>query len=142
MFSILFSLLHLPQGLENGCDFTKDGTVAIVQKTLQAMEGELEKKKYGVQCNDPSCFFAFFLRLDKQTMTSIRESCRSFFMELVSTLCFGQTTLPEPELIKRLMNIVFKDNEKTKDFTYSDKVAADKQPVIRSFLLQLLLEHE
>ena len=63
-------------------------------------------------------------------------------MELVSTLCFGQTTLPEPGLIKRLMNIVFKDNDKTKDFTYSDKAAADKQPVIRSFLLQLLLEHE
>ena len=75
-------------------------------------------------------------------MASIRESCRAFFMELVSTLCFGQTTLPEPALIKRLMNIVFKDNDKTKEFTYSDKAAADKQPVIRSFLLQLLMEHE
>ena len=63
-------------------------------------------------------------------------------MELVSTLCFGQTTLPEPALIKRLMNIVFKDNYKTKEFTYSVKAAADKQPVIRSFLLQLLMEHE
>ena len=62
-------------------------------------------------------------------------------MELVSTLCFGQTTLPEPALIKSLMNIVF-DNDKTKEFTYSDKAAADKQPVIRSFLLQLLMEHE
>ena len=75
-------------------------------------------------------------------LNSIRESCRAFFMELVSTLCFGQTTLPEPDLISSLMNIVFQDDEKTKDFTYSDKAAADKQPVIRSFLLQLLLEHE
>ena len=39
-FSLFFS-----QGLETGCDFTKDGTVAIVQKIMQAMEGELEKKK-------------------------------------------------------------------------------------------------
>ena len=33
------------QGLDTGCDFTKDDTFAIVQITLQAMEGELEKKK-------------------------------------------------------------------------------------------------
>ena len=69
MFSILFSLLHLhvPQGLANGCDFTKDGTVASVQKTLQAMEGELEKKKkYDVQCNDPSCSFLVYFSQTRQ----------------------------------------------------------------------------
>ena len=37
--------LFFAQGLETGCDFTKDDTVAIVQATLQAMEGELEKNK-------------------------------------------------------------------------------------------------
>ena len=63
-------------------------------------------------------------------------------MELVSTLCFGQHDLPEPELVKRLMNIVFTTDKATKDFTYSEKTATDKHPVIRSFLLQLLLEHE
>ena len=62
-------------------------------------------------------------------------------MELVSTLCFRQRGLPEPELMEGLMNIVF-TSDKTKDFTYSDKTEADKNPVIRSFLLQLLLEHE
>ena len=62
-------------------------------------------------------------------------------MELVSTLCFRQCGLPEPELMQGLMNIVF-TSDKTKDFTYSDKTEADKNPVIRSFLLQLLLEHE
>ena len=52
-------LLNFTQGLEIGCDFTKDGTVAIVQDTLQAMEGELEKKKkYDVQNNDLSCSFS------------------------------------------------------------------------------------
>ena len=62
-------------------------------------------------------------------------------MELVSTLCFGHSDLPEEKLIKRLLSIVF-TAKSTKDFTYSDKAAADKLPVIRSFLLQLLLEHE
>ena len=88
--------------------------------------------------------FCSFLSLfrDKKTLKSIRESCHAFFMELVSTLCFGQRDLPEPELVKRLMNIVFTSDKTTKDFTYSDKTATDKNPVIRSFLLQLLLEHE
>lgn len=63
-------------------------------------------------------------------------------MELVSTLCFGQHDLPEPKLIEQLMNIVFESDNSTKDFTYSKKTESDKQPVIRSFLLQLLLEHE
>ena len=62
-------------------------------------------------------------------------------MELVSTLCFGQSELPEPKLIKRLMELVFIEKT-TKDFTYSEKELADRVPVIRSFLLQLLLEHE
>ena len=63
----LLSLLYFPQGLETGCDFTKDGTVAIVQKTLQAMEGELEKKKkYDVQCNDPSCSFLVYFSQTRQ----------------------------------------------------------------------------
>ena len=84
---------------------------------------------------------SFFCR-DKQTLKSIRKSCHVFFMELVSTLCFGQRGLPEPELVKRLMNIVFASDTDTKAFTYSDKTATDKHPVIRSFLLQLLLKHE
>ena len=63
-------------------------------------------------------------------------------MELVSTLCFGQCDLPEPKLIEQLMNIVLKRDNATKNFIYSNKTETDKQPVIQSFLLQLLLEHE
>lgn len=68
-------------------------------------------------------------------------------MEVVSSLCFGQLTPPEPALIKELLNVVFTESEKdkvagTKDFTYSEKEKTDKVPVIRSFLLQLLLEHK
>ena len=82
-----------------------------------------------------SRFFPSLVR-DKKTLKSIRESCHAFFMELVSTLCFGQRDLPEPELVKRLMNIVFASDKTTKD---SDN---DKNHMIQSFLLQLLLEHE
>ena len=81
------------------------------------------------------------LRLNEREILAIRESSKAFFIELVSTLCFGQPELPEPELVKHLLNIVFKENS-TKDFTYTEKAAADRVPVIRSFLLQLLLEHE
>lgn len=71
----------------------------------------------------------------------IRDCCKSYFMEVVSSLCFGQTTPPETALIKELLNVVFTEQDKTKDFTYSDRQSTDKVPVIRSFLLQLLLEH-
>ena len=74
MFYILFSFVHLPQSLETGCDFTKDGTVAIVQKTLQAMEGEIEKKKkYDVQCNDPSCSFLIYFSQTRQAGNELHQ---------------------------------------------------------------------
>ena len=73
---------------------------------------------------------------------TIREYCKSFFMEVVSSLCFGQPNPPEPALIKKLLTIVFTEQDMTKDFSYSDKEKVDKVPVIRSFLLQLLLEHK
>ena len=63
-------------------------------------------------------------------------------MEVVSSLCFGQTELPEPRLIEELLKVVFTEKDETKEFTYSDKEKTDKVPVIRSFLLQLLLEHK
>lgn len=62
-------------------------------------------------------------------------------MEVVSSLCFGQSNPPNSELIEQLLNIVFEENEeKTKEFSFSEKDDSDKVPVMRSFLLQLLLE--
>ena len=63
-------------------------------------------------------------------------------MEVVSSLCFGQTTPPEPQLIEELLKVVFTEKDETKELTYSDKEETDAVPVIRSFLLQLLLEHK
>ena len=65
-------------------------------------------------------------------------------MEVVSTLCFGQSTPPEEELVKELLKLVVTNDDKTREFSYSEKVdkGIDKVPVIRSFLLQLLMEHK
>ena len=67
-------------------------------------------------------------------------------MELVSTLCFGAHLAPEPDLIGMLINTVFTEKQETevgtRDFTPYREAKSDEVPVIRSFLLQLLLEHK
>ncbi len=69
-------------------------------------------------------------------------------MEVVSTLCFRGQEAPHPELIKSLVDTIFSERPEeeeggmdTRELTYS-KSKEDKVPVIRSFLLQLLLEHK
>ena len=55
-------------------------------------------------------------------------------MEVVSSLCFGQSNSPEPALIEKLIALFTKQRqikEKPKEI-----------PMMRSFLLQLLLEHK
>ena len=69
-------------------------------------------------------------------------------MEVVSTLCFGGDSVPEPDLIKMLMEIVYKaegDRELTQDLTFLTEEKEDEKlllPIIRSSLLQLLFEHK
>jgi hypothetical protein len=70
-------------------------------------------------------------------------------MEIVSSLCFGDLEAPEPELIRGLMETVFATKAgamfsySTQDITpYDHESQCDDVPVIRSFLLQLLLEHK
>jgi hypothetical protein len=68
-------------------------------------------------------------------------------MEVVSNLCFGGHKPPEPDLIKMLMNAVFTEKKEdasaldTRDMT-PYQADPDQVPVVRSFLLQLLLEHK
>ena len=64
----------------------------------------------------------------------ISECCDSYFMEIVSSLCFGQSNHQlEPDLIERLIKAVFTEQGQVQE-------RPDKIPVIHSFLLQLLLE--
>ncbi|CAB4014180.1 E3 ubiquitin- ligase rnf213-alpha-like, partial [Paramuricea clavata] len=69
---------------------------------------------------------------------SFRNRCKSFFMELVSVYCFGEQ-LPNPELVRKFIGYVIKDENETEDFTPFDGQGIDVTPVIRSYILQQLL---
>ena len=81
----------------------------------------------------------------KKKLHAITKSCDDFLIEVVSSLCFGQQTAPEDDLIEMLLKHIFTETEEesgsrmaTKELTlYRQK--QDETPVIRSFLLQLLL---
>ena len=80
--------------------------------------------------------------VDKNKIKEVKKSGREFFMEIVSQLCFGGRAAPEPDLIKMLLNNVFiEKTDSTQELTPYEDDKADKIPTIRSFLLQLLLEH-
>ena len=89
---------------------------------------------------------------EKKQLLPIKRSCTKFFMEVVSGLCFRQSSAPEDQLVVLLLDIVFTEQREveegeggrrgTRDLTPFSNAPGDKQPVIRSFLLQLLLEHE
>lgn len=66
-------------------------------------------------------------------------------MEVVSLLCLGQSQPPEEALVKELLRIVVSEKNQTRKLTYAEKVdeePVDQVPVVRSFLLQLLMEHK
>lgn len=90
----------------------------------------------------------YLCAFNSQQHNQVLISCRDFFMEVVSTLCFGGRDAPEPELVKSLMDTVFGTNREgtmftTRDITpYDQESKCDEVPVVRSFLLQLLLEHK
>ena len=91
------------------------------------------------------CLWLCSYRTKKQA--HFRKCSHAFFMELVSTLCFGGQEAPESELIKMLINTVFTEKPQapetkvdTRELSYAER-EGDEVPVIRSFLLQLLLEH-
>ena len=79
-------------------------------------------------------------------LKTFQEHCRTYFIEVVSSLCFGGDSAPEPDLIKMLMEIIYTEKEDTgiitQDLTPFTEGKKDKAPIIRSSLLQLLLEHK
>uniref|UniRef100_A0A8C9DCK3 E3 ubiquitin-protein ligase RNF213 n=1 Tax=Panthera leo TaxID=9689 RepID=A0A8C9DCK3_PANLE len=81
----------------------------------------------------------------------IRQMCNSFFIDLVSTICFKDNSPPEKEVIDVLLNLLFaqkellrgtsqRHREHTKSLSPFDDVV-DKTPVIRSVVLKLLLKY-
>ena len=95
-----------------------------------------------------------FYRLNTDTLSVIRTSLGHFFFEIVSHLCFEQSSVPEGTLITMLLDIVFtkqvhKRKEKrlkegkTEEIIHLDpyKDLCDKHPIIRPFL-QLLFQNK
>uniref|UniRef100_A0A8C9LXS5 E3 ubiquitin-protein ligase RNF213 n=1 Tax=Piliocolobus tephrosceles TaxID=591936 RepID=A0A8C9LXS5_9PRIM len=80
-----------------------------------------------------------------------RQMCNSFFVDLVSTMCFKDNTPPEKEVIESLLSLLFVQKELLRDAPqrrrehtkslspFNDVV--DKTPVIRSVILKLLLKY-
>ncbi|KAK3096790.1 hypothetical protein FSP39_003301 [Pinctada imbricata] len=73
-----------------------------------------------------------------------RKRCNSFFMEVVSQLCFAHGTPPSVDVIKKLLNYITRQPRKgegrrvTKELSVFDD-GLDPNPVFRSFLLQLMI---
>uniref|UniRef100_G1KRE5 RING-type E3 ubiquitin transferase n=1 Tax=Anolis carolinensis TaxID=28377 RepID=G1KRE5_ANOCA len=79
-----------------------------------------------------------------------RKFCNSFFLDLVSTMCFKDNEPPEKAVIQELLNLLFvhkvslrglgNSSVHTKSLSPFDDVV-DKTPVIRSVVLKLLLKY-
>ncbi|XP_021565820.1 E3 ubiquitin-protein ligase RNF213, partial [Carlito syrichta] len=80
-----------------------------------------------------------------------RQMCNSFFIDLVSTMCFKDNTPPQQKVIESLLSLLFvqkdllrnapqKHREHTKSLSPFNDVV-DKTPVIRSVVLKLLLKY-
>ena len=117
------------QRLRGGSNFHEARTLDGVILQLNNMTAELEE-------NDT---------VELEELKEVKKSCREFFMELVASLCFGGNEAPESKLIELLLDSVYKvekeEEPSTQDLTPYNEFKADKVPTIRSFLLQLLLEH-
>ncbi|XP_071122875.1 E3 ubiquitin-protein ligase RNF213-like [Mytilus edulis] len=107
-------------------------------------------KKQCIQCNEsvPENFNPAALHksqgLDKYN--DFRRRCNSFFMEVISQLCFAEGTPPAPEIINKLQSYIIGQSEDergkklvSKELTvFQDSI--DPTPVVRSFLLQQLMQ--
>lgn len=91
------------------------------------------------------------LRKAIEKHAQFRHMCNSFFVDLVSTMCFKDNTPPEKSVIDTLLSLLFvqkellrdasqKHREHTKSLSPFDDVV-DQTPVIRSVLLKLLLKY-
>ncbi|XP_029417237.1 E3 ubiquitin-protein ligase RNF213 isoform X2 [Nannospalax galili] len=82
-----------------------------------------------------------------------RQMCNSFFVDLVSTMCFKDNTPPQKAVIHSLLSLLFvqkellrdtfqtaEHREHTKSLSPFDDVI-DKTPIIRSVVLKLLLKY-
>ncbi len=75
--------------------------------------------------------------LKGKKLTNFQQDCHNFFIEVVSTLCFGNHGTPEPALISNLMEMVMSE-----DSSPITEIKGSKVSEVKSSLLQLLMEHK
>ncbi|XP_071176699.1 E3 ubiquitin-protein ligase RNF213-like [Mytilus edulis] len=82
---------------------------------------------------------------DNEEAQDFRRRCNSFFMEVISLLCFGTGTPPSVEVIDKLFTYITGPDQSerakkvgSKKLTIFD-ASMDQSPVIRSFLLQQII---
>lgn len=74
-----------------------------------------------------------------------RNSCCLLFLEIVSEVIFAVSSIssvPEDELVAELIETVIPSTGSTHQISPLKDNKADNIPVIRSYLLQLLLDYE
>uniref|UniRef100_A0A8C3GM39 RING-type E3 ubiquitin transferase n=1 Tax=Cairina moschata TaxID=8855 RepID=A0A8C3GM39_CAIMO len=79
-----------------------------------------------------------------------RQRCNSFFIDVVTTMCFKDNEPPETEVIQELLNLLFVHKDLLKGSvhptTYTKFLSpfdeeVDETPIIRSVMLKLLLKY-
>ena len=76
-----------------------------------------------------------------------RDSCSTLFLEIVSEIIFAVSSStfdepPEDELVFELIKSVIPSTGSTQQLSPLTDSKADEIPVVRSYLLQLLLDYE
>jgi hypothetical protein len=126
--------------LGDEANFLQCKTVEQVKLFLNNMYRALRRKKKSGE--------------EKKELAEVRRNCYEFFIHVVSSLCFGQSISPDDDLTEMLLDVVFKRREEVGDTEgemgkwrprhispYEADVIGDASPIIHSFLLKLLLEH-
>ncbi|XP_060596004.1 E3 ubiquitin-protein ligase rnf213-alpha-like [Ruditapes philippinarum] len=80
---------------------------------------------------------------DIEKLKGYQKRCNTFFMDVVSQLCFADNTAPSQEVVEKLLSYIFfttrgGDHQRTRDLSIFN-TGIDPTPVFRSFLLQLLM---
>ena len=78
-----------------------------------------------------------------EKLKDYQKRCNTFFMDIVSQLCFADNSAPSQEVVQKLLGYIFftkrgGDHQRTRDLSIFN-TGIDPTPVFRSFLLQLLM---
>ena len=88
-----------------------------------------------------TCHYFYFSIRDKA-----RNSCAKLFMEIISEIIFSASSTmdepPEDKLVSELIKSVIPSTDSTQQLSPLTDSKADEVPVVRSYLLQLLLDYE